>query len=54
MARGVWLGVVVKDIRHIEEGKLVWGGGRGLWSEAKGRRQVKRQPDSGVKGRNRE
>lgn len=38
MARGVWLGVEGKDIRHIEEGKLVWDGRRGLWPEAEGRR----------------
>lgn len=35
-------------MRHIEGGSLVWGGGRGVcW---KGRRDVKGQPDPGVRG----
>lgn len=52
MATGVWPGEVGKDIRHVKEGRLVWGGGRGLWWQARGRRQVKGQPDPGVKGKN--
>lgn len=43
-------GVSCKGMRRIKEGRLVWGRGRGVCWERKGRKDVKGQPDPGLRG----